>query len=142
MVSRKEDCVHHIHVCTFSDGTSEFLAFHSSVIDFYCVVGSTATGQRHVGNEARETHRTSIHAKTFEVIVAQQFASHLSHTVNGARALNGVLRGHVVRRIGTESADRTGRKEGATVLTRNFQTVEQRANTDIPAQHGVGLGLG
>ena len=133
--------VHHVHEGAFRDGADEFLALHGGIVDLHGVVGGAAAGEGHVGDEARETYRTGVHAEAFEIVVAEQLAGDLGDAVDGFGPLDGVLRGHVVRGVGTESADGTRGEQGAAHLTGYFQAVDEGAHADVPAEHRVGLGL-
>lgn len=129
--------VHHVHVGALADGAGELFAAHGAVVDVDGVVGRAAARRRHVGDEAGEAHRARVDAIFVVVVVGKQFGGHLAHAVDGAGALNGVLRRVVGWRFRAERADGTGGEDGTIVLARHFEDVPESVNTDFPRQLGA-----
>ena len=111
--------------------------FDGCVIDLHGVVGRSAAGEGDVGDDARIAEAAGIHTKFFEVIVAEQFTGHLGNAVHGGGALDGILRGVILRGGRTKSADGTREKDGTAIFTGNFKEIEHTAHAHIPCTCGL-----
>lgn len=131
--------IHHVHVGAFCDGADELLALDGCVVDLDSVVRGAAAGEGEVADEAGEADGTGIHAETGEVVVAQQFAGNLGDAVDGVRTLDSVLRGVVAGGGGAEGSDAGGGEDGAAEEASHLEAVDEGADADVPAEHGVEL---
>ena len=134
--------VDHVHVNVARDGAGETARPHGLVINLHGVVGRAAAGQRDVGDDAGEAHRTRIDAVFMVIVVAQHLAGILADAVDGRGLHDGVLRRAVLGRRGAEGADRRRGEEGAMVLARHFERIVQRPHVDAPGHLGVALADG
>ena len=132
--------IHHVHVGTGCDRADKLFSFHGSVVNLYGVIRRSATRQGHMGNQPGEPDRTGIYPIFVEIIVTQQFRGDLGDTVHGAGALDGVLRGPVVRRFRTERPDGTGCEDSDMLLSGNFQDIQQSVHLDIPCHQRFPFG--
>ena len=132
--------VHHVHTRTLANGTNKLFALNCRVINVHGVVGCSTSGRRYVRDDTREAHRTRVYSIFFLVIVAQQFGCNFRYAIDSCRALNGVLRCHYMRRVGSERTNRAWRKHCTTILACHFQDVPQPVNADFPCQSRFTLG--
>ncbi len=130
--------VHHVHVGSLFHVAGEGAFADGVIVDFDRVVGGASAGQGHIGNQSRETYAAGVHAEAVEIVVAQQFAGHLAHSVHGGvGTLEGVLRGFVFRGVVAERADGAGGEHRALVVLADVQGVGQGADVDVPCQFRV-----
>ena len=126
--------IHHVHQCSLLDRTHKLLSTNSWIINVNCVVSSTATRRCNVGNQTWETYWTCVNTVLLKIVVTEQLCGYLWNAIDGARALNSVLRCLCVRSAQTERANRTWSKDSTVVLTCHFQDVPQTINTNFPSQ--------
>ena len=102
------------------------------VEDLHRVVRGAAAGRGAVGNDAGEAHAAGVDAEALVVIVAEQLARHLGDTVHGGGTLEGVLRRVVLRRAGTEGADRARHEDAAIVDAGDLQNAVEATHVHVP----------
>ena len=129
--------IHHIHKRAGLHRAHKVFAPDSIVENFHSVVRCSSTGRRHVRDQTRKAHRTSVHCPTFVVVVAQQFACHLGDAIDGGWALNGVLWSFVFGCVFAKSSDGTRGEETASKLFADLQAIDQAVDAYIPTQFWV-----
>ncbi len=93
-----------------------------------------------MGYQSRKPDAARVHFVLVMAVVAQQFARHLAHTVDGDRPLDGVLRCPHPRGPRPERTDGTWDETLALQFPRNLQDIHESAHVQIPGEHRVGLG--
>ncbi len=126
--------IHHIHIYVVRYGAGKTARAHGLVIYLDSIVGGSAAGQRHIGDDARKTHRTRIDAETRVIIVGEQLARYLAYAIYSIGLHDSILRSVVAREIAAERTDRAGREERAFLLAGYLQRVLQSTHVDTHRQ--------
>ena len=105
---------------------------HSTVVDIHGIVGSASSWGCYIRDDAWETNRACIHTILLLVVVAEHLSGYLRDTVDGLRALDGILRRTPMGGVLAKRADAAGGENGTVVLSGYLQDIPQSVDANLP----------
>ena len=102
------------------------------IVDIYSVVGSAASWRGYIRYKAWEADGAGVDAEALLVVIAQELARDLRHTIHRLGALDGILWCQIMRGLRAEGADGAGGEDSATRLTCYLKDIEESTYPDMP----------
>ena len=124
--------VHHIHIGAGAQRASEVPRTYSGIVDIYSVVGSATSWRGYIRYKAWEADGAGVDAEALLVVIAQELARDLRHTIHRLGALDGILWCQIMRGLRAEGADGAGGEDSATRLTCYLKDIEESTYPDMP----------